>query len=80
MSVELQRQISGIFAKQGDQMHELIIVVHPEVLERLRTKDSELLVELERRFNARLTFRADPNFHREQVVFADAKTGKEVIA
>ncbi|MCB1062444.1 MAG: Rne/Rng family ribonuclease [Verrucomicrobiae bacterium] len=78
MSVELQRRISGIFAKHGEHLHELIVVVHPDVLERLRTKDSELLVELERRHNARLTFRSDPNFYREQVVFANAKTGQEV--
>lgn len=78
MSVELQRRINGIFANQGDFLTELVIVVHPDVLERLRMKDSELLVELERRHNARLTFRADPAFHREQVVFADAKSGKEL--
>lgn len=77
MSVELQRRISGIFAKHG-HLHELIIVVHPDVMERLRTKDSELLVELERRHNARLTFRSDPSFYREQVMFADAKSGKEI--
>ena len=78
MSVDLQRRISGIFARHGDRVKELIIVVHPDVLERLRTKDSELLVELERRHNARLTFRSDPAFYREQVVFADAASGKEI--
>ena len=36
------------------------------------------LAELERRHNARLTFRSDPTFYREQVVFADAKTGNEI--
>ena len=78
MSVELQRRINAIFARHGDRIRDLIIVVHPDVLERLRTKDSELLVELERRHNARLTFRSDPTFYREQVVFADAHSGQEV--
>ncbi|MCB1092213.1 MAG: ribonuclease E/G, partial [Verrucomicrobiae bacterium] len=80
MSVELQRRISAIFASHRDRLHELIVIVHPDVLERLRTKDSDLLVELERRNNARLTFRSDPTFHREQLVFLDPKSGQEVTA
>jgi len=79
MSVELQRRINAIFAKPGDSINELVVVVHPDVMERLRTKDGELLVELERRHNARLTFRSDPTFHREQVVISDAK-GKEITS
>ncbi|MBL9151319.1 MAG: Rne/Rng family ribonuclease [Verrucomicrobiales bacterium] len=80
MSVELQRRISALFANHRDRLHELIVIVHPDVLERLRTKDSELLVELERRNHARLTFRSDPTFHREQLVFLDPKTGQEVTS
>jgi ribonuclease G len=80
MSVELQRGIAAIFANHRDRLHELIVIVHPDVLERLRTKDSELLVELERRNSARLTFRSDPTFHREQLVFIDPKSGQEVKA
>ena len=78
MSVELQRRINGVLAKQGDRLEGLIVVVHPEVLDRMKTHDGELFVELERRHNARLTFRADPSYHREQIVFADAKTQKEI--
>lgn len=78
MSVELQRRISALFAKHRDRVHEMVVIVHPDVLERLRTKDSELLVELERRNNARLTFRSDPTFHREQLVFIDPKSGNEI--
>jgi ribonuclease G len=47
-------------------------------MDRLRTHDGELFVELERRHNARLTFRSDASYHREQVVVADAKTQKEI--
>ena len=78
MSVELQRRINGIMAKLDESARELIVIVHPDVMDRLRTHDGELFVELERRHNARLTFRSDASYYREQVVIADAKTQKEI--
>ncbi|MEM7697347.1 MAG: Rne/Rng family ribonuclease [Verrucomicrobiota bacterium] len=78
MSVELQRKINTTLARQGEHLHELLVIVHPDVMERLRTHDGELFVELERRHGARLTFRSDATYHREQVVIADAKTQKEI--
>ncbi len=78
MSVDLQRRINGILAKDEGVYRELLVIVHPDVLERLRSQDGELFVELERRHNARLTFRADASYYREQVVVADAKTQKEI--
>lgn len=77
MSVELQRKLNAILAKNESQK-ELIVIVHPDVMERLRTHDGELFVELERRHNARLTFRSDATYYREQVVVADARTQKEI--
>lgn len=77
MSVELQRKLNAILAKNENQK-ELIVIVHPDVMERLRTHDGELFVELERRHNARLTFRSDATYYREQVVVADARTQKEI--
>lgn len=78
MSVELQRRINGVLAKSENESRELLVIVHPDVMERLRTHDGELFVELERRHNARLTFRSDASYYREQVVIADAKTQKEI--
>jgi ribonuclease G len=43
-------------------------------MQRLKTEDGELLVELERKYEARLTFRSDP----EQITLANATTGEEV--
>ncbi|MEM1440806.1 MAG: Rne/Rng family ribonuclease [Verrucomicrobiota bacterium] len=77
MSVELQRRLNGVLARESSP-NELIVIVHPDVMERLRTHDGELFVELERRHNARLTFRSDASYYREQVVIADAKTQKEI--
>ncbi len=78
MSVDLQRKLNGLLAKQGDRLEGLIVIVHPDVLDRMRTHDSGLFVELERRHNSRLTFRGDPTYHREQVTFVDSKSQKEV--
>ncbi|MDP4584099.1 MAG: ribonuclease E/G, partial [Verrucomicrobiales bacterium] len=78
MSVELQRRINTILSRVETISRELIVIVHPDVMERLRTHDGELFVELERRHNARLTFRSDASYYREQVVIADAKTQKEI--
>ncbi|MDF1860144.1 MAG: Rne/Rng family ribonuclease [Verrucomicrobiales bacterium] len=78
MSVELQRRINGVLAKGEGSHSELVVILHPDVMERLRTHDGELFVELERRHNARLTFRSDASYYREQVVIADAKTQKEI--
>lgn len=77
MSVELQRRLNGVLARESSP-NELIVIVHPDVMERLRTHDGELFVELERRHNARLTFRSDASYYREHVVIADAKTQKEI--
>ena len=80
MSVEMQRKVHVIMqkARETEARHELLIVVHPEVLDRLRKEDAQHLVELERRYEARLTFRGDPNYHREQMLIADPDTGKEI--
>jgi ribonuclease G len=78
MSVELQRRLGGILGRGKDEYRNLLVVVHPEVMNRLRKEDGELLVELERKYGARLTFRSDPAFHREQVYLANAETNEEI--
>jgi len=80
MSVELQRQISSVLVRHRGTVHELLIVVHPDVMERLRTQDDESLVDLQRRHECRFAFRSDPSFHREQVSISDSETGKELTA
>jgi ribonuclease G len=78
MSVELQRRLSSILGRNRDNERNLLVVVNPEVMGRLRAEDGELLVELERRHGARLTFRSDPTYHREQVLIANAETNEEI--
>ena len=78
MSVELQRNLISILGRGKADQKTLLVVVHPEVMQRLKTEDGELLVDLERKFEARLTFRSDPTLHREEVKIANAQTGEEL--
>jgi ribonuclease G len=78
MSVELQRRVNAIMVKNKDRLNELVVVVHPDVMHRLRSEDGERLVELERKHSARFTFRTDPTYNREQVLISNAATGDEI--
>ncbi len=78
MSVELQRKLSSIIERFRGRVGDLLIVVNPEVLNRLRTSDEQLVVDLERRHEGRLIFRADPTAHREHILIADARTKEEI--
>ncbi len=82
MSVEIQRKISEVLRKlreqgKSEQPH-IRIYVHPEVLSRLRTEDEALLIELEKKLQGRLSFRADATFHFEQFKVTDAISGADL--
>ncbi len=78
MSVELQRQLHLVMRKYQDDIHEIRVVVNPEVLKRLRNEDEDLLVDIERKYAGRLTFRGDPTFHHEQFTINDANANVEL--
>ena len=78
ISVELQRRISDLLQRSEEDLSDLVIAVHPEVMQRLKTIDGEHLVELERRHCGRLTFRTDPALAREDVKISSGITGKEI--
>lgn len=78
MSVELQRKLGAILGTGREENRNLIVVVHPDVMQRLKTEDGELLVDLERKYLARLTFRSDPSLHREEMKISNAGTGEEI--
>src|SRR5438105_5018897 len=78
VSVELQRLLHQVMRKYQDTVHEVRVIVNPHVLQRLREEDEELLVEIERKYAGRLSFRGDPNYHHEQYTITDATTGQEL--
>jgi ribonuclease G len=47
-------------------------------MQRLRSEDGELLVDLERKYECRLTFRSDPNFTREHYVVTNLQNNEEI--
>ena len=64
--------------KYQDTVHEIRVILNPEVLKRLKEEDEELLVELERRYAGRLLFRGDPAYHQEKFTITDANSGAEL--
>ena len=82
MSVEIQRKIGEVLRslkqRGKTEQPQLRIYVNPDVLNRLRTEDEALLIELEKELSGKLSFRADPSFHPEQFKITDALTGKEL--
>jgi ribonuclease G len=80
MSVEIQRKLQEILKKRArdESDFQLRIVVHPVVLDRLRVEDEKLLIELEKRYFGRLSFRADGSFHAEQFKILNVTTGEEL--
>jgi ribonuclease G len=79
MSVELQRSLHQIMRNNPD-LHEFKVTVSPHLLQRLRAEDEELLVEIERKYACRLTFRSDPTMHHEQFSITDVASGSELKA
>ncbi len=81
MSVELQRKLSSVVRRlqaRGDgKEYSLRVLVHPGILERLRSEDAELLVRMEKLFGVKLAFRADPAYHVENFKIINAVTGEE---
>ncbi|HEX7858738.1 MAG TPA: Rne/Rng family ribonuclease [Verrucomicrobiae bacterium] len=82
MSVEIQRKLSEILKRrQRDETDfQLRIVVNPTVLDRLQTEDEKLIVELEKRYFGKLSFRKDPSFHSEQFKIINVATNEELAS
>jgi len=81
MSVELQRKLSSIVrrlhTRADGKEYALRVLVHPGILERLRSEDADLLVRMEQNYGVKLAFRADLNYHVENFKIINAVTGEE---
>jgi len=82
MSVEIQRKLQEILKKRtrDESDFQLRIVVNPTVLDRLRTEDEKHLVEMEKRYFGKLSFRADTGMHAEQFKIVNVETGEELAS
>lgn len=80
MSVEIQRRLTSVLRRRSQAEKgelNLRILVHPSILERLRSEDEELLAKMQNHYGVKLTFRADASFHVENFKIVDAETGNE---
>jgi ribonuclease G len=80
MSVEIQRKLQEILKKRtrDENDFQLRIVVHPTVLDRLRTEDEKHLIEMEKRYFGKLSFRADTGMHAEQFKIVNVQSKEEL--
>ncbi|MEJ0090672.1 MAG: Rne/Rng family ribonuclease [Limisphaerales bacterium] len=82
MSVEIQRKLQEILKKRtrDENDFQLRIVVNPTVLDRLRTEDEKHLIEMEKRYFGKLSFRADTGMHAEQFKIVNVETNEELAS
>ncbi len=82
MSVEIQRKLSEILKKRSrdESDFQLRIIVHPTILKRLRTEDEKHLIEMEKRYFGKLSFREDPALHAEQFKIVNVATNEELAS
>jgi len=81
MSVELQRRLGSVARRiqlrNDGKEYSLRVLVHPGILERLRSEDADLLVRVEKLYGVKVAFRADPKERVEHFKIVKAATGEE---
>ncbi len=79
MSVEIQRRLNSILRESRFRgVEEVRVIMHPDILARLRNEDADLLREIEEKNRHTLSFRADPLLHYEEFRLIDLTTGAEL--
>ena len=78
MSVEIQRELQQLLHQKKWRGRALRVVMHPDVLERLRNEDASLLEEMERQSGNSLSFRSDPALHYEEFYLVDPESGAKI--
>ena len=78
VSVEIQRHLISLLKKAEAEKKpfEPKIVIAPQVMQRLRTEDSQILARLQKDYNTRLTFVSELHRHPEAFSILDATTSQ----
>ena len=78
VSIEIQRHLIALLKKAEAEKKpfEPKIVIAPQVMQRLRTEDSEILARLQKDYNTRLTFVSELHRHPEAFSILDASTSQ----
>ncbi len=82
MSVEIQRKLVELLKRRprDESDFQLRIVVNPTIYERMRREDEKFIIELEKKFFGRISFRPDPGMHAEHYKIINAVTNEEMAA
>jgi ribonuclease G len=77
VSVDLHRRLQELLRRQrsGRQFR---VAVHPDVLQRLKNEDADLIRGMEEEFRCELAFRADPALHLEEFRIQDVASGGDL--
>ena len=78
ISIELQRKLTSLLRKADadKKPFEPKIVIAPQVMQRLRTEDADILAQMQKQFNTRLTFVSELHRHPESFSILDAATSQ----
>ena len=78
LSVDIQRQIASVMRKNRKEGNccDLQVLIAPLVLDRLRTTDEEMLIELQDSYPGKLSFRSEPYRHPESYQILETNSGK----
>jgi ribonuclease G len=78
VSVEVQRKLISLLRKaEADKKpFEPKVVIAPQVMQRLRTEDADILAQLQKQYNTRLTFVSELHRHPEAFAILDAATSQ----
>lgn len=77
ISVRIQRRILEVMKKQSESGElPLRIAVNPKIMERLRSEDEQVLIDLEKKCGTRLTFVSDSNLHVEDFRIFHGQSGQ----
>ncbi len=78
MSVEIQRRLNSVVRDRRYRDTPIRVIMHPDILARLRNEDAQLLRDIEDKSRHELSFRADPMLHYEEFRLVDPETGVEL--
>lgn len=78
ISIEVQRHLASLLKKAAadKKPFEPKIVIAPQVMQRLRTEDAEILAQLQKDYDTRLTFVSELHRHPESFSILDAATSQ----
>ncbi|HIL68676.1 MAG TPA: Rne/Rng family ribonuclease [Verrucomicrobia bacterium] len=81
MSVEIQRKLAELLKRRNrdESDFQLRIIVNPMVLDRLRKEDEKLLINMEKKYFGKLSFRADPEIDYEEFRILNVTGSKEIL-